>query len=529
MNKNIKPDNKLTDWRALSYFNFYRILLSGVFVAVTIPTKLPSPLGSLDGTLFIIVSYVYFFTAIIFSGFIHYRILRFNLQIVLQTLADIIMLGLLMYSSSGLGSGFGMLLVIAVAGGSILMAGKIALLFAAIATIFVLGHELYLKFSGFSYSGNYVHAGIMGVTFFITAFVGILLSTRVRETEALAKQQAIEINELARINEHIVQRMHSGIIVLSNNMDILLMNKAARSFLGRGNADLDNDEHVSTLLGIHIKKWLSGEESQNVIIKPDNEGLELQLSFIKLKRETDFQVLTFVEDITKLRQRAQQLKLASLGRLAASIAHEVRNPLGAINHAGQLLNESDTLIMEDRRLVEIIDDHSRRINTIIENVLNISRRKHPALKKIGINAWLYVFRDELISRYKLDDKSVVLEMSKENIVISADPSQLHQIMWNLSENALRYSKRKPFLSFYCDVDNATGRPYIDVIDYGPGIPDNIRESLFEPFFTTEMHGSGLGLYLAQELCEENRATLNLQSSSNKGTIFRIIFTRGNEE
>lgn len=532
INKNVPIPlyHKSINWQALAYYNFYRILLSGLFLFLIYIGQLPEPLGIFDERLFSRASHVYFFIAIFFSWFIFEQFPRFNLQIAIHVLVDIIILSLLMYSSNGLSSGFGMLLVIAVAGGSILRAGKISILFAAIATLAVLGHELYIQFFRFFHPVNYTHAGILGATFFITAIIGNILAARVRETEALAEQQAIEINELAKLNEHIVQRIQSGIIVLDNSMNIILMNESAKHLLIHPGTDTENaQDYIRGLLKNYMDAWILDNSQQNLIIRPDGSNHELQASFIKLKQGNNYQVLVFIEDIAELRQRAQHLKLASLGRLTASIAHEVRNPLGAINHAGQLLHESLSLTDEDKRLVEIINEHSVRVNNIIENVMSISRRGQSTPEKIKLYSWLIKFTNELKSRFNLSDDLIELKIKNKDLQIKMDPIQAHQVLWNLCENALRYSVGKPLLSICCDISNDTQRPYIDIIDYGDGISEDIKDNLFEPFFTTEQEGSGLGLFLARELCEANQAALSLQASSSEGSIFRVSFMHINKQ
>ena len=523
-------NSKPARWRALGYFNFYRLLLSGLFVLSASIGLLPAPLGGLDETLFMLISHVYFLTALFFSLFILRRRPRFNLQIAAHTLIDIVMLSLLMYASGGLGSGFGMLLVIAVAGGSILRTGKIAIFFAAIATLVVLGHEFYLQFFRFAEPINYVHAGLLGATFFLAAFIGIFLSVRVRKTQAFAERQTIAIGELARLNEHIIQRMQAGITVLDSKMNVVLVNDSARQlFRPAAQKTTDSNRLISDFLTEPVTEWLAGSGPQSRVLKPGNTDFELQLSFIRLKKRNDFQVLVFIEDIAVLRQRAQQLKLASLARLTASIAHEIRNPLGAINHAGQLLNEAPDLTAGDKRLVQIINDHSARVNTIIENVLSISRRAQAIPEKIEINAWLAAFRDELMTRFELDGADIETASAATALFIRADASQLWQIMWNLAENALRYSKRRPLLRLYAAAEPGSGRPYVDIIDRGTGISRDIIDNLFEPFFTTEAQGSGLGLYVARELCEANQAALSLLSSSEAGATFRITFIHMNKK
>jgi len=530
INKVISKQSKPTDWRAIQYFNNYRILLSSLFVILVYIGQLPEPLGSLDERLFSVISHLYLFLALIFSWFISKHFPRFNLQIAGHTFLDIIMLSLLMYSSNGLSSGFGMLIIIAVAGGSILREGKISILFAAMASLSVLGHEVYLQFFRYFDTVNYTHAGILGATFFATAIIGNLLAARVRETEALAEQQAIEINELAKLNEHIVQRMQSGIIVLDSNMNILLMNKSSKRLLGQQGEDTHKVFYfVEKYLKNYIDSWLNNNGLQNVIVKQEEYEIELQLSFIKLTLISNYQVLVFIEDIARLRQQAQQLKLASLGRLTASIAHEVRNPLGAINHAGQLLQESDAISLEDKRLTEIINDQSLRVNNIIENVLSLSRREQATPEQFEVTPWLEAFINEFESRHDLPRGAIKLNIKKENIFIKMDPSQLHQVLWNLCENAMRYSQSEPIITLLCDINNETQRPYIDITDTGLGILEENKEHLFEPFFTTETKGSGLGLYIARELCEANQASLIAHSSSKEGTIFRLSFIHINKQ
>ncbi len=526
----ILKQTKSMDWRALQYFNYYRILLSSLFVILVYIGQLPEPLGSLDDHFFSITSHIYLLSALIFAWCVYKRYPRFNLQIAAHTLIDIIMLSLLMYSSNGLSSGFGMLIIIAVAGGSILREGKIAILFAAIASFSVLGHELYIQFFRYFDTVNYTHAGILGATFFVTAIIGNLLAARVRETEALAEQQAIEINELAKLNEHIVQRMQSGIIVLDSKMNILLMNESSKRLLGQQGEDTHKVfNFINDHLKNYINEWLNDKGPQNVLIKRAEDEIELQISFIKLTLVSNYQILIFLEDIARLRQQAQHLKLASLGRLTASIAHEVRNPLGAINHAGQLLHESATISLEDKRLTEIINDHSLRVNNIIENVLSISRREQSSPEKVELCHWFKKFVDEFEQRFNLSKGDIELNIKKNNTFVRMDQSQLHQVIWNLCENAMRYSQGKPIISLLCDVNDETQRPYLDVIDYGSGIADDIKDQLFEPFFTTEAKGSGLGLYLARELCEANQATLSLQSNTEKGAVFRLNFMHMNKQ
>lgn len=513
-----------TSWRALQYFNLYRFLISLLFVSLIWIGQLPEPLGIYDQKLFAYIAHGYLLTSIIIAFFIRAQIPRYKLQVAIHVLIDIIAICLMMYASNGLESGFGMLLVIAVAGGSILCAGRIAILFAAIAALAILGQEVYIQFFRYYPPPNYTHAGFLGITFFATAILGHVLAARVEKSEALVKQHEVDLESMAQLNDIIVQRMQAGIIVLDDEYRIRLSNESARTLLGlHGNIhNKPISEMVPEIIG-KLKKWLNEDGKHTVIIKPAKGEVDIQASFTQLKPDTKFGILIFLEDVALMRQRAQQMKLASLGRLAASIAHEVRNPLGAITHAGQLLSEASQIDNEGDRLIQIIMDQSRRVNTIIENVQHISRREPSTVEIIHVKSWLEDFIDEFIARKNIPKAKIKSSVKPNDILVRMDSSQLYQVVWNLAENAIRYSRGDVLLELNAGIKKESQRAYIDIIDSGPGIKEEAVDHLFEPFFTTDSQGTGLGLYIARELCEANQAALSLHSNSNSGCCFRIHF------
>jgi two-component system sensor histidine kinase PilS (NtrC family) len=510
-----------TNWRALTYFNAYRFLVAFLFASLYWIGQLPEPLGSHDETLFAAVVHVYVLFSLSAMFLLQLQRPRYTLQVAAHVCTDIVAITLLMYASAGLDSGFGMLLVIAVAGGALLAPGRIGFLFAAIAAIAVLGHEAYLQFKFAIPQHNYTHAGFLGITFFLTAVIGNALAARVQESEALAHQRSIDLQSLAQLNEHIVQHLQSGIVVLDEELRVTVLNNAAGRLLGAGAAVGRPIGDLSPELESRVRNWMNGAEDRTVVVPMSRGGTELQASFGRLKAEDRLNILIFMEDVATLRQRAQQMKLASLGRLTASIAHEVRNPLGAISHAGQLLSESSALSGEERRLTAIIEEHSRRVNGIVEDIMSLSRRNRTQLEKLDLRDWLDEFRTEFLRRQRLDPPAVAVEFDARKVEARMDPDQLHQVLWNLCENGIRYSRRMPLLTLRCGVRADSERPYIDVIDTGPGIAADAREQLFEPFFTTEPDGTGLGLYIARELCEANQATLHVSPVDGGGSCFRV--------
>jgi len=512
-------------WKALGYFNLYRFLIAFLFVALIWIGQLPDPLGISSARLFSLSAHVDLLFSIVFGFFINLKYPRYTLQVAGQVLFDICVLSLMMYASSGLNSGFGMLLVITVAGGSILTAGRIAIFFAAIATIFVFSQELYVKLVLEYSTPNYTHVAFLGITFFLTAILGHVLARRVRETEALANQRASDLESLSRLNEHIVQRMQSGIIVLDEELRVRLANASACRHLGlAGDVHSRPIAEIAPVLSSILRKWMIDDNQRNFIIKSGTSGIDLQVSVTRLNPGTRSGILVFLEDIAPMRQRAQQMKLASLGRLAASIAHEVRNPLGAICHAGQLLSESETLVQEDTRLIQIIMEHSQRVNAIIENVQKISRREPSTPAQIEFKPHLEKFIRNFTEHQQLPATAISLDMEADDTLVYMDEGQLYQVLWNLCENALRYSVGQPLIELWGGFRADTQRPFLDIIDHGPGIPEDIVDNLFEPFFTTNPQGSGLGLYIARELCEANEASLNLHANSSSGCCFRIYFS-----
>ncbi len=523
---NIHPE---TSWRALQYFNLYRFLIASLFMTLIWVGHLPEPLGSYNRLLFSVTCHLYLILSVIIAFVIRMQTPGYNLQIAMHVMIDIVAISLMMYASNGLSSGFGILLVVAVVGGSILRAGRIAILFAAIATLIVLSQELYLQFFRYSPPPNYTHAGFLGITFFMTAYLGQVLAAKVQKSEALAEQRAVDLENLGLLNEYIVQRMQSGLVVLDDKYKIRLLNEAARYLLGLGEKHYQQKlEKSAPELFKCLNDWQQTEGQRTVIFRPAKGDVDVRASFTRLNPESEFGVLIFLEDVAQMLQHAQNLKVASLGRLSASIAHEVRNPLGAISHASQLLSESKSLEKEDERLLNIITDHANRVNRIIENMMRISRREAAVPENIEIGEWMTDFIAEFSNQKQLDENDIHIGTTLDTVVLM-DVSQLYQVIWNLSENALRYSQRQPLVEYQWGVREGTGKPYLDIIDYGPGMSEDIASQLFEPFFTTDVDGSGLGLYISRELCEANQAQLVLNKNTSKGCCFRIHFAHGERQ
>ena len=511
------------DWAPIGYLNVYRLVLAVLFTALSLTDAAPAPLGAQDAQLFMHGSVAYALSAGFWIWAWRLRSPRFAVQLLVATLCDLAALATLMYASGGVNSGLGMLIAVAVAGGSILSGGRIALLFAASAALLVLAQQALLYLGRLVPDSDYTHGGMLGLGFFATAALAQVAARRVRASESLAQQRAVDLANLADLNEHIIQRMQSGVIVVDADSRIRLVNGSAQALVGLpGSATGSAIDGVAPLLGELLQSW-RGERGHNTWLRrAEVTGVELSVSFAALGSFGREGTVIFIDDASAVYQRAQQLKLASLGRLTASIAHEIRNPLGAISHAGELLAENPSLPSSEIRLTEIISTNARRVNEIIENVLSLSRRGEPAPKTLDLGAWLMEFRDEFSRQNAISGELRVTAM-RSRLVVRFDPGQLRQVLWNLCENGFRHAHEPALVTIGADMHPDSDRPYVDVSDNGNGLSDEHQQHVFEPFFTTRSEGSGLGLYLARELCQSNQATLTYMPAE-VGARFRISFS-----
>lgn len=477
---------------------------------------------------------VYFYSVVIYLLccfasvlIVHFRP-RANLSrhAFIQACTDIIILTLLMYSSGEPDSNLSVLMVVTVAASNILVLGRPALFIAALAALSVLLEQFYYALNNTSIKGlEFFQTGILGITFFATALITQQLTKRLRESEDLAKQRGSDLVELEQLNHLIIQRMRTGIIVINENGFIHLINDAARHLLNITPGDIGKSLLPPRLLQ-ELQHWQHNHDYRCPIFRTTTTSPNVLCNFTHLKADGQSRVLIFIEDQSQLAQQAQQMKLASLGTLTAGIAHEIRNPLGAISHAAQLLQESSALNPSDIRLAEIIQRHSLRMNSIIENVLQLSRRKISHFERLDLNLFLQHFITEFKQTY---ETPVVIHLKSpaQPLVTHVDPNQLTQILTNLCQNGLRYSQEHTGNAEIMLISGKlthNDRPYIDVIDQGPGIPPGDAEHIFEPFFTTRATGTGLGLYLAKELCEANESSLNYIPLNGQGSCFRITFS-----
>jgi len=370
---------------------------------------------------------------------------------------------------------------------------------------------------------------LLGCGFIVIALLAYVLYKRTALSQSLVRQHQTDLEKLADLNERIVQRLQYGIIVVDKADNVRLLNDAARQLLETKLIKVSgNITNLSFDLAEALRQWRArsrfDKRPYRCVLPGDKVGIE----FRPLDNTQDADILIFLEDRLQISQRAQQMKLASLGRFTASIAHELRNPLGAISHAAQLLAESSSLAKDDQRFTEIIQTQTERMNLVIRNILQLSRRKQSMSTEINLKPWL----DDFVAEFKRNSTETLelnVEVKPGQIKIASDIDQLRQVLTNLCENGLRYSLQKTGqakVSIISGLHPSTQQPYIDVVDEGPGIQQKDIDAIFEPFFTTERSGTGLGLYISKELCEANQARLEYIPGVQQGACFRINFTGG---
>jgi two-component system sensor histidine kinase PilS (NtrC family) len=446
-------------------------------------------------------------------------------QVHLAVLIDIVALTLVMHAAGGVGSGLGVLLAISVAAGALLMEGRISLLYAALATLAVISEHTYGQLMGVMPTAAYTQAGLLGVMFFAVALLAHVLYRRVRDVEELAARRKVDIDDLSKLNEFIIQNMGTGVMVVDGERQLRLMNQSARELLEIPEAPPGTElRRMSPQLADWLEEHVRPNAPQGGVVMAGDRVVKPTRQLLGDYRAAG--VLLYLRDNQELAREAQQIKLASLGTLTASIAHNIRNPLSAISHAGQLLAESQGLCDDDRHLLDIIRRNSGRIDEIVSSVLQLSRRNQVEPRMLDLVAWTQELGAELREGHGLAEDYLQVETGEPPIVVEADPRHLHQIVANLCENAIVHGgapDRPVHIRLRAHRDSDRHRALLEVCDDGLGIEGETAREMFAPFYTTRATGTGLGLYIARELAETNGVQLSYHPAVPHGSCFRLEF------
>lgn len=515
-----------TTWRSAVTLSFYRSAIAFGLVAT---------LSAADGhglfapdfpSLFRAVCLTYLALAACLAGaaLVHWPGLAVHLFV--QILVDVVMIVLASFSGNGASGGLAMLLLAPLAAAGILLPSRLSGLLAALAALGLIGQEILRHWQLADAHTDFVQAGILGALYFATVFVAYGLARRIRVSDASAASHASQARDMAELNRRIIDRMQTGAIVVDANDRIQILNHAALELLDY--SDAESPPATLTDLPPTLTETLATWRSRHAI-PPLIEvaGRPLQPQFSALGGD-ETPTLIFLDDARRASEQAQQMKLMSLGRLTASIAHEIRNPLGAISHAEQLLAESPRLGADDRRLLAMIHRHCQRIDRIISDVLGLARRSAQQPRILELAAWV----PEMVADYRetRDDPPQFSQVGDWPFHrVRFDPSQLRQVLFSLWDNSNRHARRDraPRIELRAHID-ANRNLVLDIVDDGPGIAPDLLDRILEPFFTTAADGTGLGLHIARELCEANGARL-IPMNHARGACFRILLPRTIDE
>ena len=510
------------EWRTLRLLSLYRLLLitvlvmiyeggfGGFFFELTYPK------------LFRYTCDAYALIALLLLLPLLQRHVSLKLQTVSQFVLDTFAIAILVYANDGAANGLGILLITPILSGSILLSRRTSALLAAGATLVMFAEEILRQSSIGFVASEFTATGLLGLMFFATALAANTLSQRARRGEAMALQAGSDLANMARLNERIIENMHSGVLVVDAQRQIRANNAAALRLL-----DLDQSLVGNRLpkqlpvLDRALSDWLSG----NALDEPLHmASRELIPHFSHLAWGANAPMLILLEDAAAVREQAQQMKLAALGRLSAAIAHEIRNPLAAISHAGQLLSESSEIRGENQRLLAMIQRHGERINKIIRDVLDLSRRDAASPSLFPLKPWIIRMAGQYQEGHIHQPRPIELIDLSDDIQVRFDPHHLQQVLFNLLDNSFEHGGGHGIVVMISmGSDENSGQHWLELRDNGPGIPAALLDRIFEPFFTTATEGTGLGLYLSRELCDYNQARLT-HVPQTEGACFRILFS-----
>jgi two-component system, NtrC family, sensor histidine kinase PilS len=517
-------------WRSLFYFSVYRLVAALILFASVMLLGEDIPFGSYNRPLFIYTALGYIAFGLLCFAAIVTRKPHFALQLTVQICSDIAFIVVLMYASGGIGSGLGTLLLISLAAVGLISRGRLTLFFAALATLAVLVEHTYQVLFLYSSISQYAQAGMLSIGFFATGWLAHSLARRAVVIEAIAAQREVDLANMAQVNQLIIQDMQDGVVVVDESGVIRQINSRAEAIFGpvpRGVREVRLTDYAPTLAA-RMEEWRTDPRMGFDPLRTVLTHKPTAARFVPAGRTRNVGVVIFLEDLSRIQQQAQQLKLASLGRLTANIAHEIRNPLSAINHATELLLEETAMRTPSQaRMLQIIHDNSQRLDRMVQDVLKLNRRDHALREHFNLASYLRTFVSEFCEIEKVEPHIIAVRLDQRagarfDPSVSFDRSHLNQVMWNLCRNALRYCQKKAgSIVLGVRPGPRQGTIELSVYDDGSGIAESLRGHLFEPFFTTAASGTGLGLYISREICEANGATLDYADGAT-GAQFNLI-------
>ncbi len=547
-------------WRTLQYFALTRVIVaSALLLSLAAFGGGATPFGVSDAQaapLLLAGSVTYFGLAALLAVAAFYLRQRFLAQVIAQLAVDLVLITALVVGGGGLRAGMIVLYLLPLAGASVLLPTSAAFFVCAVTVLSLLADAALRAIGGTSSESLLFQTGLFGAALFGITGLLRLLTARLAEQERLAQLRGQDLENQLEINRLVIAQMEQGVLVVDATTRVRANNLAARVLLGLQPAMQLTGKRLADFSSLQplaeaFSRWRAAERSSgvwsNTVMQPSAPAkgepgkgeadrlaphLELRARFARPPSEASDEFVIFLEDVRAVEERAQQLKLAAMGRLTASIAHEIRNPLAAISHAGQMLAE-DTREPLQQRLAGIVRENTQRLNRLVDDVLRVARREAPLGDAIELEPFVRTWLEEFVRDRSLTPGRVVVT-AEPKLVVKFELSHLRQVLFNLVDNGLRYATDRVG-AVEIVVERALddgGRVRLWVFDDGPGLAAEVRAALFEPFMTTHARGTGLGLYIAREFCVANRCELsygsrrNFDGSSREGFVLRFARSAG---
>lgn len=505
-------------WTSLAYFNGYRIALAALFLASATGYGDVFNFGRRDPQLFAGVAGAYLVAALVYQVLLWWHRGHFNAHLSTHVATDIVAITLLMHASGGYQSGLAVMLLITLAGAALVGRGRLIPFYAALATIAVLSEHLVRLLSENLDATTFLQPALLSVAFFATALMTNFLAQRVIANEQIARERGLRLADQIRVNELVIRDALDGIVVVDPDGGIRQYNRQAEALLGPLMGGDRLAAHAAPLVDA-LARWRAGAPTAREAIELPGSGKRARARFVDTGASVAGGSVIYLVDESKLEDEARQHKLAALGRLTANIAHEIRNPLSAIVHAADLMDEENRA-PQRARLTRIIRDNAARLERMVRDVLELNRRDRAQAERITLRAYVESFVREFAENEQIPPGAISIAIP-DDFTIEFDWVHLNQVLWNLTRNAWRHSSRQAGSVSLLAVKTAE-QIELHVIDDGTGVPKSLQAQLFEPFFTTYSSGTGLGLYIARELCVANGADLEYRQR-DKGADFCIVW------
>ena len=518
------PDSDSPPHRELYFFALFRLLESGILGIVAF-TPLGLTMAEIREPIVLkLASASYFLLALLLLWLSRESTVRLRRQAAVGLLFDIGVWGVALLAMDGGESGLAMFMIFNIGAGALILTPAASIGFAGFAALVLLGEYTFNRLIPGGVPRTAAEAVMFSVTYLGTALLCQQLRRQMHASEALASRRGEEVASLSEMNQLVIRRMRTGVLVVDGAHHIRLSNEAAWGLLGGVTHHKRELAQVSEALHMSLWAWRQGRGEVPKAMTFFEGGPEVLPRFVSLS-QTDKLFLIFLDDSRIYSGRAEELTLFTLGRLSASIAHEIRNPLAAISYSTQLLEESEGLTDADRRLLEIIHSQTTRMNGIVQNVLGLARQERSQVESVELVAFARSFVHEYAESHPLETDVLQAVHDGARVIGSVDPQHLHQVLIALVHNALTYGRtpgQPAQVTVAVSRDTSQNLPMIEVIDRGPGIPARVVEQIFTAFFTTSEHGTGLGLYVARQLCESNQCVLSYEPVPGGGSCFRIL-------